>query len=98
MTLGEEDAVIGRLTRERAELSRRLVALSAELDSIGIHLQAIGKMLHEYPNHLLGTVEITDEQKSALDVGKIMTLLSEWKEADSSLKDYNEKLAQLGLR
>lgn len=97
MTLAQEDAVIGRLTRERAELSRRLIALSAELDSIGIHLQAVGKILHEYPHHLLGTAEITDEQKSALDVGKIMTLLNEWKETDNSLKDYNEKLAKLGL-
>jgi hypothetical protein len=97
MTLEEEDAVIGRLTRERAELSRRLIALSAELDSIGSHLQAVGKILHEYPQHLLGTAEITDEQKSALDVVKIVTLLSEWKEASNSLKGYDEKLAKLGL-
>jgi DNA-binding transcriptional MerR regulator len=93
MTTEEQDAVIGRMVRERKALDERLIAIRHELHSIGLTLEELGKQLQmPGPDFVL-----TSKQSKALNAEEITTLVNDLKQTLALFKRLRDELEKIGL-
>lgn len=98
MTTEEQDAVLGRLMRERQALQARRAALGAEAERIREIVTGLGKAMHNPASVALDSEELPEEFDSQVnpayrisasdmtEIGKILPLTREYRETIGKLR------------
>lgn len=94
MSNEEEDAIIGRMTKERVAARRRQIVLQEEIERIGGTLTTLGRTLSRRSAR---PELLTEEQQAALSLDKLQELISEANENNTRIKELDEKMRELGL-
>lgn len=106
MTQEDQDAVIGRVVRERRDLQTKAGALEAEAQNIGMMFAQLGQMLRDYPERvvfeshpapaeLLGKVPVF--KQADINSQKVLKLVDDLRETRRALQNIEAKARQLGL-
>lgn len=107
MTQADQDAVIGRIVRERAETERNISALESEAGRLGAMYRVIGDILATRPEALVfenvprpveysqGASHIFNAKD--IDGNRLVSLTSELRELKSTLDRLREEAAKFGL-
>jgi hypothetical protein len=102
MSEQDQDQLIGRLVRERKDVTTRNTALSAQIDEVGKALESLGKRLQNYTraeqktHHFLKDV-FADEALAGWDFTRIQKLVKELDAGENRLRDIQSSLARLGI-
>jgi hypothetical protein len=106
LTTEQQDALLGRLMRERKETEFRRLALEAEGARIGANLAKVGQGLQKRlsgiqlrgedlePEFLHSAVWI--EQSELEEINKIVQLANDYREAIKTLRQISTQLTQAG--
>src|ERR1035437_224998 len=100
MTQQDQDAVIGRLMREKRDLEARLSVLRAEADRIRENLKSLAPALRDPCHVALDTEEVAPEFESQTQTFHRVSAneLEEVKRVLPLCRDYRETVAQLRLK
>jgi hypothetical protein len=105
LTIEQQDALLGRLMRERKETEIRKVALEAEGVRIGENLAKLGLNIQRRLSGIqLQGGELESDfsnsvvwiEPSELDTNRIVQLANDYREAIKTLKQISTQLAQTG--
>lgn len=105
LTIEQQDALLGRLMRERKETEIRKVALEAEGVRIGENLAKLGLNIQRRLSGIQlqgGDLEsdfshsVVWIEPSELDANRIVQLANDYREAIKTLKQISTQLAQTG--
>ena len=106
MTPEDQDAVIGRLVRERRDLRGKIAALETEAHSIGATLTYLGQLLRDSPdsimfeNHpapaeLIGRAQAI--KQADINAPRIMKLIDDLRETRRALAEIERKGRQFDI-
>lgn len=106
VTTQDQDAVVGRLVRERRDLEQKCAALEAEAQRLGHRLIVLGQALAQDPGRIVLAGEAVDSKlamtahtihQSELDeIARIPTLTADYRETYRLLKENGKLLGQFG--
>jgi hypothetical protein len=107
MSIEEQDAVIGRVTREGKETERRLAALKSEAKAMGDLFSRIGYKLKDNPEAVFFEgqavpAEIIAMREAGLkatdvDAGRLMALTDDIRNTAAKLADLRRQARDLGI-
>ena len=95
MSIEEQDAIVGRLIRQRSEAAKQIALTGAELERISELFRAIAEALRLFgvkkPNQQV------EEDLRSVDLNRILALMTECRTAIVQRDQAIEKLQQLGI-
>ncbi len=95
MSEQEQDAIVGRLIREKSEALRRKAALDAELKMVGDTLNSIFERMHgAIPEVVAGQLEPI---RKYFNTDSFLALLKEREEAQTQVIDRIKRLRDMGV-
>lgn len=97
MSTEEQDAIVGRLVRQRAEASKHLALIGAELDVASSALKTLGECLRMRDFKYPGT-KSAEEIIETINLERITKLLAESRETTSRRDQAIAKLEELGIK
>ncbi|MGC1783478.1 MAG: hypothetical protein WA708_13225 [Acidobacteriaceae bacterium] len=108
MTSEQQDAVLGRLMRERKEAETRRTALEAEAQRIGANLIDLGQALQRHPSTIQAQGEGLEAEHirqarwiapaELEEVKQIVPLANEYRETMKTLQRLSRQLAEAGWK
>ncbi|MFZ3211005.1 MAG: hypothetical protein WA188_05775 [Terriglobales bacterium] len=109
MTQEDQDAVVGRLMRERTDAERNEAALRAECDKLGRQLQDAGRALQTRPENVVftGQSHSGDFQwqrggalitPGSINDTRILQLTNDLRETLTKLTEIRRQLGAFGIR
>src|ERR1051326_5300053 len=104
MTQENQDAVIGRIVREKKQAENQLVLLRAEADKLGSILVELGQMLKVQPEHVAFQDQPVIPRFSRavrtyqlLDSAKIAKLTHDIRDEVAKVEELGSRAAKIGI-
>jgi hypothetical protein len=106
MTQEDQDAVIGRVVRERRELQAKLAALEVEAEKLGMMFQQLGQMLRDSPDMIVFEnhpapaeigVHVPLFKQASISAQPVIQLVDDLRETQRALRNLEAKANQLGI-
>ena len=95
MSEQEQDAIVGRLIREKSQAMRKKAALDAELKMVGEEFEKVFKRLHLFTAE--GAAGMLDPIKKYFNTDALLALLKEREETQALVEDRLKQLRDLGV-
>jgi hypothetical protein len=98
MSTQEEDAIVGRLVRQRNESAKQLALIYAELGRISGDCKSLSIALSmmEFTDH--SAKRTAEDLLKEIDTAKILSLVTEGRAAAKSRDEAVDRLGQLGIQ
>jgi len=98
MSIEDQDAIIGRLVRQRSDAEKTLTLNRSEISTISLELRVLADSLisAELQDHK--TRRTSEEITKGINLGKLTDLVTEYRSAVRSLDQTNETLLRLGIK
>src|SRR4051794_38911652 len=99
MSTEEQDAVLGRLTRDRTDKRRHLAAIDAEIDTYKSKLRKLQNSIEAMLRQKESSSDHPDALNAVLDIDieKLRNLVNQRGEVIRDLQDVNTRLADAGI-
>jgi hypothetical protein len=88
----ETDAVIGRLIRERSEITQQLAFLDTQAKHLAREFKSLSRALKQQPQSI-----VVDGAQDILNPERLRALVSEYKRMIAKEIELNEQLRKFGL-